>query len=159
MRRGADTNVLVYAHMPGSPNHTEVRTFLLDQLSRDDVTLVITPTILHELVHVVTDDRRFDPPLSMVDALAMARSYLDHSNVECISLDALAVAEAFELIERYRLGRKRITDTLFAASLLGHGVHELITCNPGDFKLFTRLTLIDPRGASLPQPENRPAGQ
>lgn len=145
MRRGVDTNVLIYAHMPESPHHATVRRFLLDQLSRDDITLVITPAILHELVHIVTDGRRFDPPLSMSDALGLARIYLEHTNVECIRLDASAVADAFELIERHRLGRKRIADTLFAASLLSHGVHELITCNPGDFQLFERLTLLDPR--------------
>lgn len=49
MKRGVDTNVIIYAHMPESPHHAEVRSFLLDQLSRDDVTLVITPVILHGL--------------------------------------------------------------------------------------------------------------
>lgn len=145
MRQGVDTNVLIYAHMPESPHHATVRSFLLNQLSRDDVTLVITPTILHELVHIVTDSRRFDPPLSMSDALALARTYLGHANVECVRLDASAVATAFELMERHRLGRKRMADTLLAASLLGHGVHELITCNLGDFQIFDRLTLLDPR--------------
>ena len=146
MRRGVDTNVLIYALMPGMPYHTTVRSFLSDQLARDEVTLIITPTILHELVHVVTDGRRFDPPVSMTDALAVARVYLEHDNVECISLDAQAAASAFQLIERHRLGRKRLADTLFAASLLGHGVHELITCNPDDFQIFVGLTLVDPRG-------------
>src|SRR5215213_4466240 len=122
MRRGIDTNVLIYAHMPESPHHEIVRSFLLGQLSDDDVTLVITPTILHELVHIVTDSRRFDPPLSMADALALARIYLAHTNVESISVDAPAAVSAFELIERHRLGRKRIADTLFAACLLRHGV-------------------------------------
>jgi predicted nucleic acid-binding protein len=150
MRRGVDTNVLIYAHMPESPHHARVRSFLLDQLSRDDVILVITPVILHELVHIVTDGRRFLPPLSMSDALALARVYLEHANVECIRLDVAAVASAFELIERHQLGRKRIADTLFAASLLGNGVHELITCNPGDFQIFEGLTLLDPRSLSEP---------
>jgi len=85
MRRGVDTNVLIYAHMPESPHHVRVRSFLVDQLSHDDVILVITPAILHELVHIVTDGRRFAPPLSMNDALALARVYLDHANVECFA--------------------------------------------------------------------------
>ena len=147
MRRGLDTNILIYAHIPESPHHAKVRSFLLGQLSDEDVTLVITPVILHELVHVITDGKRFSPPVSMMDALAVARVYLDHTNVECLSLDEKAIASAFALIERYGLGRKRIADSLFAACLLGHGVHELITCNPDDFQIFGGLTLIDPRGA------------
>src|SRR5215218_8638449 len=140
MRRGLDTNVLIYAHMPDLPDHVRVRSFLLSQLANEDVTLVITPIILHEFVHVITDGKRFDPPVSMADALAVARVYLDHTNVECLSLDGQAVAGAFALIERHQLGRKRIADTLFAACLLGHGVHELITCNPADFRIFDSLT-------------------
>lgn len=48
MRRGLDTNVLIYAHMPELPDHARVRSFLLDQLEDEGVTLVITPIILHE---------------------------------------------------------------------------------------------------------------
>lgn len=145
MRRGIDTNVLIYAHITESPQHEVVRSYLLDQLAQDDVTLVVTPGILHELVHVITDGRRFDPPVAMKDALAVARGYLDSANIECLSVDEGALVRAFELLERYQLGRKRIADTLFAASLLNHGVRELITCNLDDFKIFEELTLIDPR--------------
>lgn len=145
MRRGLDTNVLIYAHMPELPDHSRVRSFLLGQLADEDVTLVITPLILHEFVHIITDGRRFNPPVSMADALDVARVYLDHTNVECLSLDGHAVAGAFTLIERHQLGRKRIADTLFAACLLGHGVRELITSNPDDFRIFEGLTVIDPR--------------
>lgn len=147
MKRGLDTNVLIYAHMPELPDHARVRSFLLGQLADEGVTLVITPAILHEFVHIVTDGRRFEPPVSMADALGVARVYLDHTNVECLSIDRLTVAGAFALIERHQLGRKRIADTLFAACLLGHEVRELITCNPDDFRVFDSLTLIDPRAS------------
>jgi predicted nucleic acid-binding protein len=100
------------------PQHELVRSYLLDQLAHDDVTLVVTPAILHEFVHVVTDARRFSPPVAMPDALAIARGYLDSTNVECLSVDERAIVSAFDLLERHQLGRKRIADTLFAASLL-----------------------------------------
>ncbi len=145
MKRGVDTNVLIYSLMPELPHHDAVRSFLVAQLAHGDLTLVITPAILHEFIHVVTDGRRFEPPVSMMEALGTARAYLQHANVECLSLDALTVAGAFDLMERHRLGRKRIADTLFAASLLENGVRELITCNPADFRIFEELTLIDPR--------------
>lgn len=145
MRRGVDTNVLIYAHMPALPQHEVVRSYLLDQLAQDDVTLVVTPGILHELVHVITDGRRFDPPVAIKDALAVARGYLDRANVECLSVDESSLISTFELMERYQLGRKRIADTLFAASLLNGGVRELITCNLDDFRIFEALTLLDPR--------------
>lgn len=145
MKRGLDTSALVYAHVPSLADHAAVRGYLVEQLRSDDVVLVITPVVLHELVHVITDPRRFEPAVSMPEALAVARLYLGSSNVECVSVDEATLGAAFALMERHGLGRKRIADTLFAASLLRHGATELITCNPSDFTVFSGLRVIDPR--------------
>lgn len=147
MKRGLDTNVLVYAHVASLPEHGVVRTYLEGQLARRDVTLVVTPSVLHEFVHVVTDPRRFEPAVEMGEALALARLYLGRANVECVATDAEAVAAAFGLVERHRLGRKRLADTLLAATLLRAGVRQLVTCNRGDFESFAGLELVDPRAA------------
>jgi len=145
MKRGLDTNVLIYAQMPVFPEHEIVRKFLLTQLALPDMTLVVTPNILHEFIHIVTDGRRFDPPVSMAQAITLVRLYLGRTNVECVSTSESILLEAFSLIEHYNLGRKRIADTLFAATLMHFGVRELITCNPDDFRLFKDLKIIDPR--------------
>lgn len=145
MKRGLDTNVLVYAHIPAFADHEPVRRFLLDQLADEAVILVLTPGVLHEFVHVVTDARRFEPPLAMAEAMAVARLYLGRSNVECAETDEAAVSRAFELIERHGLGRKRIADALLAATLMNHGASEIVSCDPGGFALFAGLRVIDPR--------------
>jgi predicted nucleic acid-binding protein len=144
VKLGLDTNVLVYAHMPALENHEKVRGFLLDRLQHSDTTLAITPSIMHEFVHVVTDGRRFDPPVEMSEALAIARLYLERSNVECLSISEDVLNHAFDLLERHRLGRKRIADTLLVATLHHHKITEIATCNPGDFRVFDDLSLIDP---------------
>lgn len=145
MKRGLDSNVLIYAHLPGMEAHDAVRSYLLRQLLDAEVQLAVTPAILHEFVHIVTDARRFDPPVAMSEALALARLYLGRSNVLCLATDERAARLAFDLVERNNLGRKRLADTLFAATLLANGVRELITCNPGDYALFPALRLLDPR--------------
>ncbi len=145
MRLGVDTNVLIYTHLPSNPTQQSVREFFQERLSNHNNVLAVTPLVLHEFVHVVTDARRFDPPVSMSDALATARLYLRRSNVECLNADEDVLVSAFSLLERHRLGRKRIADTLLAATLLRHDVHELITCNPSDFEVFEELHVIDPR--------------
>ncbi len=146
MKRGIDTSVLVYAHLPGLPDHESVRRYLHELVTDGETILVITPAVLHEFVRVVTDPRRFDPPVPFVEALTIGRRYLDRTNVECLALGEEALRAAFDLLERHRLGRKRIADTLFAATLLHHGVTEIATCNPGDFEGFTGLRVVDPRG-------------
>jgi predicted nucleic acid-binding protein len=145
VKRGVDTNVLIYAHLPALSDHAVVRRFLLGQLRQPGVTLVVTPLILHEFVHVITDPRRFDPPVAEAEALILARLYLGRSNVDCVAVTESALRLALDLLERHGLGRKRIADSLLAATLLRHDIRELITCNPRDFAPFDALRLIDPR--------------
>lgn len=144
MRIGLDTNVLIHAHVPAMEHHEAVRDLLFRQLSAQGVRLVLTPLVLHELVHVISDPRRFEPPVPMSEAVAVAREYLGRSNVECLSLDEPAVLLALDLLDRHRLGRKRIADTFLAAVLLHHGVHQFLTFNRGDFDLFDGLRVLDP---------------
>jgi len=147
MKRAIDTNVLISAHLPAMPEHQRVRAFLLAQLRSPSNTMIVTPNILHEFVHVITDAKRFTPPVAIVEALAIARLYLDRSNVECLAPDEADLRAAFDLMERHRLGRKRVADTLLAATLLRHGIAEIITCNPRDFEVFQTLRIVDPRAA------------
>lgn len=144
MKLGVDTNVLIYAQMPALPQHGRARSYLLDKLQRGDTTLVLTPSILHEFIHLVTDSRRFAPPVGMREALAVARLYLNRPNIVCLAADEASTHLAFDLLERYRLGRRRLADTLFAATLLRNGVRTLLTCNPQDFRVFEGLEVIDP---------------
>ena len=144
MKLGVDTNVLVYTHLPSQPTHERVRRYLIDRLAAPRVTLAVTPLILHEFVHIITDPRRFAPPVTMSEALATARLYLGRSNVDCLATDEEVMADALDLLERFQLGRKRIADTLLVATLLRHDVRELITCNPRDFAVFEELRVIDP---------------
>ena len=145
MRRGIDTNVLVYAHLPAFSEHTRVRAHLQAQLAARDVSVVLTPLVLHEFIHVVTDPRRFSPPLTMEQATAVVRGYLGKSNVEVVPIDEGALRLALLFLERHHLGRKRIADALLAAALLAHDVDAIVTCNPGDFAPFAELRVIDPR--------------
>ena len=151
MRRGVDTNVLLTAHVPVLAAHGEVRTFLQRQLADPDVTLAVTPIVMHELVHIITDPRRFDPSASMSEAIALARRYLGRTNVECLPVDVDSLDLALALLDHHRLGRKRIADALLAATLLTHGVSERITCNPGDFVVFEGLRVTDPPAGAPPK--------
>ncbi len=141
LRQGLDTNVLIYAQMPSLPDHEVVRRYVIEQLRQREVTLVVTPTVLHEFIHVVTDGRRFEPPVSMSEAIAVARLYLGRSNIECLAVDEAVLQRTLALLERHGLGRKRVADTLLAATLLHHGVNEIVTCNPGDFQRLRSIVV------------------
>jgi toxin-antitoxin system PIN domain toxin len=145
VRLGVDTNVLVYAHVASAPEHESVRSFVGRQLADPANALVITPMVLHEFVHVVTDARRFQRPVAMAEALAVAGGWLGRANVECLAIDEEAMRRTLDLLQLHRLGRKRIADTLLAATLIRHEVREIVTCNAEDFRIFPELSTIDPR--------------
>ena len=148
---GLDTNVLVYANLPGLTGSETVRANLRSKLGDDNWQIALTTVVLHELVHVIKDQRRFNPPGPMASALALAKGYLARPNVDCLSLDGRALQLALHLLERHRLGRKRIADTLLATTLVRHGVNSIITCNPSDFAVLNDLEVIDPRNANGPR--------
>ena len=148
---GLDTNVLVHAHLPVFAESETVRANLRSKLGDDNWKLALTAVVLHEFVHVITDQRRFNPPVPMASALAVAKGYLARPNVDCLSLDGRALQLALHLLERHGLGRKRIADTLLAATLLRHGVTSIMTCNPSDFAVFNDLEVIDPRNSNEPR--------
>lgn len=149
MRVALDTNVLIYAHLPAFEQHTAVRDYLQALLHDSESTVVVTPAILQELVHVITDPKRFQPPVSMAEAIALARRYTGRANVECLPLSPEAMLLALTLLERHGLGRRRVADTLLAACLLHHGVDRLVTCNPADFQIFEGIEVVDPRNPHL----------
>ena len=152
MRYGLDTNVLIYAHLPVFGESEEVRGYLQRGLADDRCRFSLTAIVLHEFVHVVTDARRFDPPVVMAEALEIARSYLNRTNVECLPVDERSVRSALDLLDAHRLGRRRIADTLLASTLLTHGVTTIVTCNPADFARFDGLAVVDPRRVGAPAP-------
>lgn len=144
MRRALDTNVLVMAHIAAMPHHERVRRYLVEQLALPETTFVVTPLILHEFVHVITDPRRFSPAVAMHEATAIARLYLDHANIDCVGVDRHAMSLATALLDKHGLGRNRIADTLLAATLLQNDVSQIVTCNSSDFAVFNAFTLVDP---------------
>ena len=150
MRLGLDTNVLVYAHLPVLADSARVRGYLQQRLADERCRLALTPLVLHEFVHIVTDARRFDPPVAISEALAIARGYVNRTNIECLPVDEASVHLALDLLDTHGLGRRRVADTLLASTLLTHGVAEIVTCNPPDFACFDELAVIDPRGDSSP---------
>lgn len=145
MRHGIDTNVLIYAHLPVFAESERVRGFLQRSLADDRCRLALTALVLHEFVHVVSDARRFDPPVTMAEALRIAAGYLDRTNVDCLAVDERSVRLAFERLDARGLGRRRIADALLASTLIRHGVESIVTCNPADFAVFDDLEVIDPR--------------
>jgi predicted nucleic acid-binding protein len=104
--------------------------------------LAVAPQTLAEFVHVVTDSKRLKDPLSMEEALARAEYWWQAREVVRIYPEGDAVSTWIEWLREHRLGRKRLLDTMLAASACSQGISTIVTNNEKDFKVFGSFEIL-----------------
>lgn len=136
MISGVDTTYLVQVSVVESPGHSAARDWLDAALRSGEQSLAMAPQVLMEFMHVVTDPRRFQRPLTMGQALARARSWWEAREVKPVypTLDSTRLALQWQ--QEHRLGRKRLLDTQLAATYHAAGITQLLTTNRDDFAIF-----------------------
>jgi predicted nucleic acid-binding protein len=115
---------------------------LLGSLLEEGYKLAVAPQMLAEFVHVVTDSKRLKEPLSMEEALARAEHWWQAREVVRIYPEGDAVTTWIEWLRDHRLGRKRLLDTMLAASAYTQGISSIVTNNETDFKIFGRFKIL-----------------
>lgn len=135
MRYGIDTGFLVAAELAEHPKHGAARS-LIAKLIGDGDRFAIAPQVLAEFIHVVTDARRFENPLATEEARNLAEQWWTAREVETVFPNEVAVKLFLEWLQTHRLGRKRLLDTLLAATYFQAGTTSLLTLNPRDFMIF-----------------------
>jgi predicted nucleic acid-binding protein len=144
MISGVDTTFLVEAEVVGHPGHTEARALLRKILFKGGK-IAVAPQVLAEFVHVVTDGRRFENPLDMRAALERASVWWNASETKQVFPNAQSVALFSAWMSKESLGRKRILDTLLAATYVSNGITTLVTSNLKDFSVFDGLDVTTPK--------------
>ena len=100
--------------------------------------------ILAEFIHAVTDPRRFTQPLDMNAARGVAEHWWTASEVVQAFPDAGAVRQFATWLQQFSLGRKRLLDTMLAATHRQAGIQSLLTANHSNFLIFGVFTCIAP---------------
>jgi len=80
----------------------------------------------------------------MPAALERAELIWNSTQVIRIFPDAAATSQFLAWMKRHRLGRKRLLDTLLAATHWFAGIRSIVTLNPADFDVFDCFTVLDP---------------
>jgi predicted nucleic acid-binding protein len=143
MIHGLDTGFLVAAEVTEHAQHTAARTTLARLLGADDK-IAIAPQVLAEFIHIVTDSRRFTHPLDMAAARHLAEEWWTASDVMRVFPDDGATRTFLIWLQQFSLGRKRLLDTLLAASYHQAGIQSIITTNPADFGVFGVFACVTP---------------
>ena len=140
---GLDCNILVQLAIADHPAHQKTLAVVQMEAQRGEK-LVFPSLIATEFLHVVTDERRFNPPLTMNEALQWLGDFLTNPSVGLIQPGSDSLQVTMDWMQQHNLGRKRILDTHFAAILYGHGVTRLLTSNPADFTVFKEIQVVTP---------------
>lgn len=143
MIHGIDTGFLVAAEVTEHAGHTDARATLTRLLSAGDV-IALAPQVLAEFIHIVTDPRRFKKPLALSAARQLAEQWWTARDVVHVFPDDGATQLFLAWLQEFSLGRKRLLDTLLAATYRRAGIQSVLTTNQTDFQVFGVFTCIAP---------------
>jgi predicted nucleic acid-binding protein len=139
---GADTSFLVALAVREHPSHRAAWELFEREIAGGTATVAIAAQVLAELCHVVTDPKRFEHPLDMTEALELCQQLWNAEECRTVAVDAEAGALFLTWMQRYGLGRKRLLDTLLAATYHRAGVRRLVTTDWRDFASFGVFELV-----------------
>ena len=140
---GLDCNILVQLALADHPLNA-VSVAAVNAEVQSGNRLVLPPLVVTEFLHVVTDERRFAPPLLMVEAVEWIEEFLNNPVVDVMEPTSASLRQTLSWMRQFNLGRKRILDTYLAAILHTGGVRRFLTSNPADFKVFGIFEIIAP---------------
>jgi predicted nucleic acid-binding protein len=140
---GIDTGFLVSVEHAEHPDRAAACT-TLSRLLADGDRLAVAPQVIAEFIHVVTDPHRFRQPAGASSARLAARNWWTARQVDHVFPDEETVRQFLDRLDRLKLGRKRLLDTLLAATYHRAGIRSLLTTNPDDFRAFDCFDLITP---------------
>ncbi|MBI3418011.1 MAG: PIN domain-containing protein [Verrucomicrobia bacterium] len=138
---GIDANVLVALAVKEHPSHSQAVSVFDRELTANEE-VVLSPSVAAEFLHVVTDPRRITPAQEMTAAIFWLRAWATEVAPVWLTPNDAAIELWLKWMAEFRLGRKRILDTQYAALLHTHNVRRLLTNNADDFRVFGVFELV-----------------
>lgn len=133
---GVDTSFLVGLATKEHPAHGACWALFESEILGGEATMAIAPQVLAEFYHVITDGRRFERPLGMSEALELSEQWWNARECRPVAVDAEAGALFLTWMAEHGLGRKRLLDTLLAATYHRAGIRRLATSDWRDFARY-----------------------
>jgi predicted nucleic acid-binding protein len=137
-----DTNILVHASAAQSPRHAKSKE-LRDQAVTGEFEACIAAQVLTEFYAVVTDPRRFQPPLTPSQAQRELRAYLS-SSLKLILPKETTLTRMLNLLASRSVRSGKIFDLFLVATMLDNGVRRIYTENIDDFKTIDEIEAVNP---------------
>ncbi|NQX00769.1 hypothetical protein HQ447_08915 [bacterium] len=123
------------------PFHRQADALLRDLLANGH-DLAVAPQTLAEFIHIVTDPKRMPQPLTIGEAISRAEHWWQAAEVLRVFPNGSCVMDFLGWLSRYQLGRKRLLDTLLAATYQRAGVTQILSNNDKDYKIFGCFEIV-----------------
>lgn len=133
-----DTNVLVHASIPTSPDHAKARAALARLAARDPV--AVTRQILREFLSATTRPQAWAKAATLAEATRNTDGFIQRFTV--LEDGPLVWDELMALSRRFVFGGKQVHDANIVATMLAHGEVRLLTFNAADFRRFGTLVEV-----------------
>jgi len=138
---GVDTPFLIAHTVLEHPQHSQAVAYC-EQLLSEDKLLALCPTTIDEFLHVVTDPRRFEHPLTMPKAILIAQTWMQSQETTYLLPNENSNRLHLDWMLQHRLGRKRINDTRIASIYYHHGARTILTSNARDFSILNVFEIL-----------------
>lgn len=139
---GVDTSFLVGLAVREHPTHDRCWELFESEMLGQAGSMALSPQVLAEFCHVVTDPRRFERPLEMFEAIELSEQWWSSEECWPVTVDVEVGALFLTWMHEFRLGRKRLLDTLLAASYHLAGVKRLASTDWRDFERYGVFDLV-----------------
>lgn len=136
---GIDTSFMLAFEYAGHESHDLVRRAAA---RHQHELLAIAPQVISEFTHVATDPRRFEKPLELQDALDRAAAWWDAGETVLVYPGNAALALFQSWMLQYDLGRKRVLNTMLAATYREAGISVIAAIDDRGFSLFPGMHVL-----------------
>lgn len=133
---GIDTSFLIGLTVREHSSHPACFGLFEQEIKGREGSMALSGQVLAEFCHEITDPRRFENPLEMWDALQLCETWWNAAESRPVVVDAEVGALFLTWMHEFKLGRRRLLDTLLAATLHAAGVRRLATTDWRDFQIY-----------------------
>jgi predicted nucleic acid-binding protein len=139
MIHGLDTSFLVAMELAAHAEYSACRK-QYQRLYKAGDSYALAPQVLAEFIHTVTDPRRFSLPLKMEQAVERAQMWENATGIIHAFPTTESSLQFLDWLDKFKLGRKRLLDTMLATTYLANGISSILTLNRDDFTVFDAFT-------------------
>lgn len=140
-----DSNVLIYAHQEGEPQHAAAKE-LRDQALLGHISVCLSPQVLREFFSVMSNTGPRGPQraLSSEEAAGQVKRYYESEHLQIIYPGINIVPRLLVLLEETAVTGRHVHDLYLAATMLENNVTRVYTYDPSIFSRISSIEVLTP---------------